>query len=223
MNLQYGNETIEQVRKLKQAGIQSMIVFMRHSAREYNIKVPDEQNLLTDEGRDFAFQFGKALPPGEYRLFSSLIERCVDTSNHIDKGLRERRSPTTTNQKIPGMEFFYNRDLKKVFEFIRQAGGIPEFLRKWFDGQAPEDAIQDSNSASQVIMAALKNRLALAKENTIDICVSHDWNLYLVKEKYMDLPHEVNDKVEYLDGLFLYQNDGRSFITNHQTDPVEIR
>ena len=56
-------------------------------------------------------------------------------------------------------------------------------------------------------------------DNHIDIHITHDWNLYLIKEVFLDLKHEDVGEIEFLDGVILYQQGNEVFISNHQADP----
>jgi len=66
----------------------------------------------------------------------------------------------------------------------------------------------------------MKEKIKNLKENQIAICVSHDWNIYPLKEFKLDLKLEVAGEVGYLDGLVFFEKENQYYITNFQTDPI---
>jgi len=54
------------------------------------------------------------------------------------------------------------------------------------------------------------------------ICVSYDWRLFLIKEYYLHLRPEDYEFIQFLEGVMIYENNGRYYIINHQTDVTPL-
>ncbi len=80
----YGQATLKMVAELMDEGAHHLSLLMRHSARTYDPDLPELENLLTDEGRSLAHDFGRALPrDATLRGYTSPVRRCVETVEMI--------------------------------------------------------------------------------------------------------------------------------------------
>ena len=69
----------------------------------------------------------------------------------------------------------------------------------------------------------MKERLAEVSDNQIAVCVSHDWNVYPIREFKLGLTHEDAGDVGYLDGVVFFEEKGRTFAVSRQTEaPVAV-
>jgi hypothetical protein len=59
-------------------------------------------------------------------------------------------------------------------------------------------------------------------DKEIAICVSHDWNIFPLKEFALGLPHEEAGDIGYLDGVVFFENKNRMYITSYQADPRPV-
>jgi bisphosphoglycerate-dependent phosphoglycerate mutase len=121
----------------------SQLLFIRH-ARRHVVKNMETQHhvLLTGKGKKDARRFGKriALYHDNVIIFHSPIERCIQTAEHICKGI-EDRNHCTIGGTIPVLGGHYlakNPDL--ISDYFNRYGNIT-FLRKWFDNEFDEDII----------------------------------------------------------------------------------
>jgi hypothetical protein len=60
-------------------------------------------------------------------------------------------------------------------------------------------------------------------DNEIAICVSHDWNIFPLKEFALGLTHEESGDIGYLDGVVFFENDGQMYITSYQAEPRPVQ
>jgi hypothetical protein len=222
-DVDFGKSTRDLIKSLTDRGINNMSVMMRHSARHYNWDQPQEEPflLLTAEGKEYAYNLGKSLPPGfTLRFHSSMVGRCIETAYLIDKGYVSQGGKTKHNVMEPYLSPSY---VKKPFELIKILQQTsPNFIRSWFEGNISTEIIAPPQGAAQDIVTMLVNKQANLPDNHINLGVSHDWNLYLVKEHIMGLKHEDVGRVAYLEGLVVYQEQGKTFVVNHQCDPINI-
>ncbi|MCG8337825.1 MAG: histidine phosphatase family protein [Proteobacteria bacterium] len=222
-DIEFGKSTRDLIKSLADRGINRMSVMMRHSARHYNWEQPREEPflLLTEEGKEYSYNLGKSLVPGfTIKFYSSVVGRCIETAYLIDKGYVSQGGKTDHNMMEPYLSPSY---VKKPFELIKVLQETsPNFIRQWFDGEISAEIIDPPRGAAQDIIGMLESKLEYLPENHINMGISHDWNLYLVKEYIMGLRHEDVGRVAYLEGLIVYQEQGKTFVVNHQSEPVEI-
>ena len=218
-----GQETLQLIDALQQQGVTTYLAFMRHSARHLDINVPDSEQGLTEAGKQAAYDFGRALgAQNPIRFFSSPATRCVETALLIEKGCLSRGQETQTNRVkdyLFGGSFV--KDGPKVGQMVLKiidAGEYPNtFIRNWFDGKISTDIMAE---ASQSASSLLKALLDLLQETTTsgNICISHDWHLYLLKEYYLGLRVEETGPIAYLEGVIIYKWHADYCITHHQSD-----
>ncbi len=215
--LAYGNSTLEMINQLKAEGISRMSVLIRHSARHYDHERPEREPfmVLTGKGKQYSWELGRALPEELVVSFSSSsFGRCIETAYLIDKGYVSRNGHTV-NCKIEELlsPSYIKKPLEVLNTMLETRSG---FIRHWFDGSISPDIIETPEKAAREILDLLLKRLGTLPENTINIGVSHDWNLYLLKEQIMGLKHEEVGLVEYLEGVVVYETSGQYYIKNHQ-------
>lgn len=221
----YGQATISLIKNLQKQGANKFSIILRHSARYYDDDIQMEPFMsLTDKGRDFAYQLGEQLPEGmTARFFSSYIGRCIETAYLIDKGYVKNNGGITKNNIVTdSFAPFYVLDIQKLLKIMVEQDTFV-FIRNWIDGNIPETIMQNAEDAANSMFSYILERFNEISENSIDIFVSHDWNLYLLKEFGIGLPHEKYGKIEYLEGLVLFMKNGEMFIAHPQTDPKKFK
>jgi len=220
----FGKETIEVINKLINKGVTRLSVLMRHSARHYDKEHPEREPFLwlTEEGKKAAYDFGTQLPAKlKTRFFSSVLGRCVETAYSIDKGFCRQNGETVSNIIEPDFSPFFVKDPYKVFQLSEELG-TEKFFGDWFDGKISDKLMDNPRQTAEKMINRLIVNQRSHSEPGIDIAVSHDWNLYLIKEYFLKLdPHEVTT-VNYLEGTVLYFENSDCFITNHQTEPQRV-
>lgn len=219
-----GEKTAALIRRLNSEGIDKMSVMIRHSKRDYHKDVHMEPFMcLTDEGRDMAFQLGAMLPANmSLKLFSSHIGRCIETAYLIDKGFVNKTGGVTENNRVtkPAAPF-YVRDVGRVIDIVKQTD-VATFIRQWIDGDISDDILMNAKDAADRMIRFMAGGVWESGKNTLNVSVTHDWNVYLLKEFGLGLPHETFGKIAYLEGVVLFEKDGNIHIANYQKEPMPL-
>lgn len=216
-----GQDALRLIGDLRDHGISNIAVLIRHSARVYDDKDPLREPFmeLTDEGKELSYEFGRHLPTDSLvRFFSSPVCRCVETAYQMEKGNISKGGMTETNKIRRALNAYYLNDLLAVMKRIDEIGSVA-FFREWFNYKIPLSDMADPEESGQILLKYFVDSLSGMQNGHLDIHVTHDWNLYLLKEYYLNLTLEDVGKAEYLEGVILYQEGGEFYITNHQTEP----
>ncbi len=217
-------QTIDTLHHLYKTGARKISVLIRHSEKFFTSDAGMEPFMgLTDNGKAFAVEFGSLLGNNTVpRLYSSFMGRCIETAYLIDKGFSKKHHQSLDHNCVDNMlSPFYVKDIDEV---VRQAEkyGSEKFLRNWFDHGVGENIIENPEKTSDRLTRFMLDRLKTLNKNQIAICVSHDWNIYAVKEFKLNLQLEDSGDVGYLDGIFFFEKDNRTYISNYQTDPIAV-
>lgn len=225
-NADYGERTTALLHDLTQSGVTRMSLLMRHSAREYAPGKHDLENPLTAAGREYAHAFGQRLPAElVLRAYASPVPRCEDTAElihaaHLEHGGRGRGGA----RPVEGLGVFYVLDQMKMFKAMStSAEGMGGFVRAWLDGQVPGDIVLPARLAASSLLRLLRARLQTqTAEPALDLCVTHDLTLYLMREVCLGLTREDSGDVLYLDGMALFERDGDVLVATHDHEPQSV-
>jgi len=204
----YGTETAALLESVFARGVKRAVVLMRHSAREYAPDRHDLLNPLTEEGRLGARRFGEALPKHvTVRAYASPPDRCMETAALVLAGHEAGGGAITRHRPLEALGVFYALDQIKMWQGMRAAGMIP-YLDSWFEGRVPADALMPAQVASRLLLTVLTEKLrSPVAEHHLDVCISHDMTLYLMRTMLLHVPPGAGD-VAYLDGMVLFEEDG---------------
>jgi broad specificity phosphatase PhoE len=214
-----GTDTLAVIDDLHRRGVKKYVVLMRHAERPIDKPENDLLMMLTDEGQQAAYEFGRALPSDSLiRFFSSPVDRCVETSNLIEKGLLATGGESRSNEELDALYFFYVRDIKvdHILYDMFEKGEWAQFFRNWFEGEYTPEFMDEGDQAARTLVEALLGLLQDSPEGG-NICISHDNSLFLIKEYYLGLRPEDYEYIQFLEGVILYEWDGAYYIANHQT------
>ena len=220
-----GANTLKLVNDLFNQGTEHIILLMRHSAREYEPGRHDLLNPLTEEGRVLAKDLGRRLPKSVIiRGYTSPAERCVDTAEQIMAGHKENGGKVMRNRIVEALGVFYVLDQMKMFMAMQAAGGLVGFQREWFSGEVPPDILMPADLSANVIAGLAKEKLKeKLSEPRLDLMVSHDFTLYLLKHQLLGQDSERYPDVIYLDGIAIFERAGRTYIQSHHETAVELK
>lgn len=207
----YGETTLALIADVFDEGADHVAALMRHSAREFEPGRHDLLNPLTDEGRMFARDFGRSLPKHVLvRGYASPAERCVETIELILQGHGDDGGRVTRHRPIEALGVFYVLDQMKMFRAMTSAAGQVPFLARWFAGDVADDVMMPADLAARLVGRVVASKLEAPLERPqLDICVSHDMSLYLVRDRLLGMGVETSDAVEFLDGVVFYERDRR--------------
>jgi hypothetical protein len=127
-------------------------------------------------------------------LHHSPVDRCRETAIGIRDGHGE---PLGDPSVVEDLAAPFVVDKLKAYKLVLSRG--PRFIRDWFDDQLPADAFMPREQAALGQIAAIESTL---REDAVSVCVTHDWNIALLKQHVLALSPE-QGWPQYLDGLVL--------------------
>ncbi|MCG8471939.1 MAG: histidine phosphatase family protein [Desulfobacterales bacterium] len=209
-----GWQTARVVQELYEQGVKRAVLFIRHSARHYSGDPQLEGFMgLTQEGKEAALAFGEMIKgPLPVSSCSSYIGRCIETAYLVRQGSGGK--PCGFHELEEKLSPFYVKDFKRIIEVILQYD-LFGFIRTWCDGGFSSELIEPAQKAAQAMMGYAHG---LLKDGTqgLTVGVTHDWNIFALKEFAMGLPHEKWGKVEYLDGVVFFRREGALWGASYQ-------
>lgn len=218
-------ETLDTITRLMDDGIDKIAVIMRHSHRYFGKDSSKEPFLgLTEKGKDHAFELGTWLPLSlQPHFFSSFFGRCIETAFVMDKGYIKAHG-VFSDHNILAEELapFYVKDLTKAIALMSQVG-TPAFLRSWFNFEIDDTIMCNPEQTADTIADFMVSRLNTISSGEMAICVSHDWNLFPLKEFKLGLSHETHGTVGFMEGIMVYEKEGSHYMTNYQSEPVLLK
>jgi hypothetical protein len=184
------------------------LVVLRHSVRHYDADNPINEPFmgLTEEGKHLSYQWGLSLPPGKrLNFFSSFIGRCIETAYLMDKGHVAAGGVTSNNMIEATLSPFYVRDPLRLFEeYISQ----PDFLTGWFSRGIPPEVITPPEQVATTMMTFWEKRLSDSRcSDQVDVCVTHDWNLFVLRWYLLGVFPDPREKIDYLEGLIVVRDE----------------
>jgi len=220
---EFGDTSLDLVNSALDAGVQHIVLLMRHSAREFEPGIHDLLNPLTGEGRELSSRFGELLPKNLLlRGYASPAERCLDTANLILDGHQAKGGQVTRVRPVEALGVFYVLDQMRMFKGMQDAGGQVAQLESWFREEIGTDIMMPADLAARLMVefAAAKLDRPLATPQ-LDVLVSHDMTLFTVRDRILrqsaaDFP------VDFLDGLIFFAQQGQYFLQSHHGEPLQI-
>ena len=216
--------TLGLVRDLLGQGVDRISLVLRHSDRQYSDNPRLEPFMgLNNSGKAYAFDLGKSFPLDLTPvLFSSHFGRCVETAYLIDKGFTSVSGKllphnTLNNTLTP----FYVKDIATAMKMLIKTGSN-QFVRNWFEKTIDESIMLDPEVTANRIADFMISRLKELSPGQVAICVTHDWNIFPIKQFKLKLSHEDALDAGYLDAVAFFEKDSRVFAASRQFDPVEI-
>ena len=217
-------QTLDTLTSLKQEGVEKIGLLLRHSERFFCEDARMEPFMgLTEEGKTYAVDMGKNLTVTPLPcLKSSFFGRCIETAYLIDKGFSQAHGTCLShNCTDHTLAPFYIKEIEAAINMVDEQGS-KRFLRNWFDHKIDESVMENPETSCDRLCEFMKNEIASLAPQTVSICISHDWNIFPIKEFKMGLTHEASGDVGYLDGLAFFEKQGQYYVTNYQTGPVLI-
>jgi len=197
----YGNELLDTISSLGSAG--HAAAFLRHAER-YPIADPTRptEAELTPAGMAAAQRFGARLTSrARVRLFHSPVKRCRQTAEGIARGATAAGVAVEWGgpQDVLGVD--YIGDLAEAGRLTVLHGN--HFIRLWFTGRIPETVVRPAVEIATAKLAYLDERLQdpAPAGGRLDLHVSHDWNVIILRELMLGVRHEETGWLEFLDGL----------------------
>jgi len=179
------------------------VLVLRHAERE---PIPDplrpELAELTPAGMRAARELGARLGGFTHlRLFHSPVKRCRQTAECIIEGLSGLGPRVEGPSPVESLGLGYIRGPHEVAVLTREHGD--HFIRLWFEGKVDTRFMQDPRELARQMRGHMDECLGqqVAHGRRLDIHVTHDWNLLVLREWNLGLRHEEEGWIEFLDGL----------------------
>lgn len=178
-------------------------VVLRHAAR-HPIVDPREPLAaeLTDAGRQDAEAFGARITGfARLRLFHSPVKRCQQTAECVAAGAARAGLAVEVAGAQPELGVAYILD---QIETGRMSGVHGEhFVRLWFTNQVSEQLILRAPDIARRKLAYLNAKLAEPAHGgrRLDLHISHDWNVLILRELLLGVRHEDAGWAPFLDGV----------------------
>lgn len=220
----FGDATADLVQALYDDGVERAVLLMRHSARTFDRNIHDLLNPLTEHGRNLSRKLGAALPKDVHvRGYASPPERCMETAQIAIDAHTQAGGAGGRTRPVEALGVFYALDQQKMWKGLSQAEGLPDYVSQWFAGEVPQDAMMPAELAVQMVLRALLGKLATpaVPGKHLDLCVTHDMTVYTVRHG-VGLEDAGGPAVEFLDGLLLFERDGRTWMRSQHGGEVEI-
>ncbi|HKJ97724.1 MAG TPA: histidine phosphatase family protein [Desulfotignum sp.] len=227
MNREYpvrSDQTITVIQQLLHQGITKIAAIIRHSARFYSTAPGTEPFIgLTPAGMEYALEMGQNLMPSPLpRLYSSPFGRCIETAYLIDKGFTRRHGiHILHNQPQKMLAPFYIKDIEKALNLLKEQG-THTYIRNWFNDKLDDAVMESPETTTAALTRFMLDCIEDLDDNEIAVCVSHDWNIFPLKEFALNLPHEEAGDIGYLDGVVFFEQDNKAYITSFQADPRQV-
>lgn len=124
------------------------------------------------------------------------------------------------------MGVFYALDQAKMWKGISSADGLADYVGQWFAGDVPVDAMMPAEQAVALLSRALQAKMATPAADDggakrLDLCVTHDLTIYTMRHG-LGLEPISGPPVEFLDGLVLFEKDGRRLVRSQHGGEVEL-
>ena len=164
---------------------------------------------LTEAGTEAANEFGRHLNGSfdSYRIFYSPVKRCQQTAESIASQL-DGKVMSLAPEKMLGVSYI-RVDIPKGFT---EADNYPDFIRDWFDGRVPADIFKPLAETRDEHIAYMRSRLSeIERPHHLDIHVTHDWNINVLREGIFGLRHEDIGWPDFLSGLGFAREPGEIF------------
>ena len=219
----YGGRTATLVNELYEEGVDRALLLLRHSAREYVDGRHDLDNPLTDAGRHYAERLGAALPKGAtVRAYASPPHRCMETAERMLAGHEAGGGAVTRHRPQEALGVFYALDQMKLWQAMREAGGLVPYVEGWIAGTIGPDIMIPAETAARLLLAVLAEKLQNpVADRHLDVCVSHDMTLYLMRTVLLGVPLAAQP-VAYLDGLVLFPRAGKLILRSNGADGMTV-
>jgi broad specificity phosphatase PhoE len=204
-------------------GVDHAVVLMRHSAREFAPNRHDLANPLTEQGRVAARELGARLPKAlTLRGYASPAERCMETAALILDGHAAGGGRATRHRPLEALGVFYALDQMRMWKGLSAAGGLPGYVGDWIRGAVPGDAMMPAAVAAELVLRVLAGKLRHpVADRQLDVCVSHDMTLYLLREVLLGEPAN-GPPVGFLDALVLYETAGGLWLRSRHGEPRRV-
>ena len=197
----HGLELLETLRLLP--GGSAAAAFLRHAERFPILDAADPTLAeLTPDGAAAAEAFGTRIHGfDDVRVFHSPVKRCRQTAESIARGAESRGCTVEIAGPAEALGVDYILDPREAGRLTMLHGN--HFIRLWFAGQVDPSVIRAADQVAARKLAFLNQRLQepCRHGRRLDLHVSHDWNIIVLRERVCGVRHEEAGWLNFLDGV----------------------
>jgi broad specificity phosphatase PhoE len=196
-----GREILETIHSL--TSHRTVAAVLRHTAR-HPIANPAEPTLaeITEEGATAAEIFGSRITGFDrIRIFHSPVKRCGQTAECIARGAASIgvAAEVVGPREELGVDYILD---------LAEAGRLTvlhqdHFVRLWFTAQVSDTVIRPPRGIADRKVGFVTARLREPNPagRRLDLHVSHDWNIIVLRELLLGVRHEEAGWLTFLDGV----------------------
>ncbi len=177
--------------------------FLRHAERHQIVDIADPTKAeITADGAAAAEAFGARIKGFAWvRIFHSPVKRCQQTADAIARGVRSQGGSVEIAGPENALGIDYILDFKEAGRLTLKHGD--HFVRLWFSGQIAPSVIEAAEKIAALKVAHLTQRLQepSPRGRRLDLHVSHDWNILVLRELLVGVRHEEAGWLNFLDGV----------------------
>ena len=200
-----GHELLKSIQSI--ATPQNVAAMLRHAER-HAISDPAQPMLaeLTTNGIAAAKALGERITGFQHlRLFHSPVKRCRQTAENIAEGAAKSGIFVELIGPQEALGVSYIQDLAEAGHMHHKHGD--DFIRLWFTGQVPTSIILSPDGIATRKIVHVSQHLAeeTSHGRRLDLHVSHDWNIIIMRELLLGVQHEQAGWLNFLDGVAFSQ------------------
>jgi len=187
----------------------TMAAIVRHADRPPIATVTESLGVgLNEKGRENARRFGEGIAgERQVRFFHSPAVRCRETAEAMSVGLAGNGNKVLSCTETWDLCAPYLLDDRTLEVADRLGHG---FIRAWFNGEIDKEWILPAPDASDKVLHPILERLTDPCGTTrLDIHVSHDWELILLRDTLFGTQYEQDGWIGYLDGMVFMKDGGK--------------
>ena len=107
-------------------------------------------------------------------------------------------------------------ELEGLVEILEEIKGI-------YEGQVSEEIMFPPKLAIREQLEPIMAGLVEQDHSALNMCVTHDFNIYLILELCLGRPIKDVGRIEHLEGLVFFEQDGVVQVTDHLGPPKAVR
>jgi len=198
---------------------QHAAAIIRHAQRHPLGSTTDPTKaLLTDAGKAAAVVLGGRITGFTHlRLFHSPVMRCQQTAECIAEGAASSGMRIELCGARPRLGFVCTKDEAAALTLYTEIGD--EFVSRWLSGILPagmmEDPVDTVRHNLHELTATLHHETPHGPR--LDLHVSHDWNIMVMRELLVGVRHEEVGWLGFLDGLAFHRSSARELTVAYDT------
>ena len=162
-------------------------------------------------------------------IIQSIFTIALFMSTTISAQVNSYKEVQLTNTNSDNRYASYNKDGEVIVFESNRDGHWQVYIMDVNGNKQERIIVSESNDRrptwhpyKNIILDLLLGILKETSDPVIDIAISHDWYMYVLKEHFLKQPLEEFGQVQYLEGAAIFEKQGKLYIVNHQSDPVLI-